>query len=88
MLKELGCDYDTVVLDYERSSEADKWGGAALARPDASSDERSRFVAEVNPIGKVPAIVHDGHVVTESAAICAYLDYGKDSVCASTQAWP
>lgn len=27
----------------------------------------------VNPMGKVPAIVHDGRVVTESAAICAYL---------------
>ena len=28
---------------------------------------------EVNPMGKVPAIVHDGKVVTECAAICAYL---------------
>jgi glutathione S-transferase len=27
----------------------------------------------VNPMGKVPAIVHAGHVVTECAAICAYL---------------
>lgn len=27
----------------------------------------------LNPMGKVPAIVHDGHVVTEGAAICAYL---------------
>lgn len=27
----------------------------------------------VNPMGKVPAIVHDGRVVTENAAICAYL---------------
>ena len=27
----------------------------------------------VNPMGKVPAIVHDGQVVTECAAICAYL---------------
>ena len=27
----------------------------------------------VNPMGKVPAIVHDGQVVTEGAAICAYL---------------
>ncbi len=24
-------------------------------------------------MGKVPAIVHNGHVVTECAAICAYL---------------
>src|SRR4051812_37142462 len=27
----------------------------------------------VNPMGKVPAIVHRGKVVTEGAAICAYL---------------
>lgn len=27
----------------------------------------------INPMGKVPAIVHDGHVVTECAAICLYL---------------
>lgn len=27
----------------------------------------------INAMGKVPAIVHDGHVVTECAAICAYL---------------
>ncbi|PTS87145.1 glutathione S-transferase [Sphingomonas sp. HMWF008] len=27
----------------------------------------------INPMGKVPAIVHDGHVVTEGAAICTYL---------------
>lgn len=30
------------------------------------------FIA-VNPMGKVPAIVHYGRVVTECAAICAYL---------------
>ncbi len=27
----------------------------------------------INPMGKVPAIVHDDQVVTEAAAICAYL---------------
>ena len=27
----------------------------------------------LNPMGKVPAIVHDGVVVTEGAAICTYL---------------
>ncbi len=27
----------------------------------------------INPMGKVPAIVHDGAVVTECPAICAYL---------------
>jgi glutathione S-transferase len=27
----------------------------------------------INPMGKVPTIVHDGKIVTENAAICAYL---------------
>lgn len=27
----------------------------------------------VNPMGKVPAIVHEGHAVSEAAAICLYL---------------
>lgn len=27
----------------------------------------------VNPMGKVPTVVHDGKVVTENAAICTYL---------------
>jgi len=27
----------------------------------------------LNPMGKVPTVVHDGHVVTEVAAICTYL---------------
>ena len=31
-----------------------------------------RYLA-INPMGKVPAIGHRGHVVTECAAICAYL---------------
>jgi glutathione S-transferase len=70
MLEEVGATYDTVVLDYEASSGIDHWGGAALARP---SDERARFFTEINPMGKVPAILHDGHVVTEAGAICAYL---------------
>lgn len=32
----------------------------------------ARYLA-INPMGKVPAIVHEGKVVTECAAICAYL---------------
>ena len=27
----------------------------------------------VNPMGKVPALVHDGQVITEGGAICTYL---------------
>lgn len=27
----------------------------------------------INPMGKVPALVHDGRVITEYAAICAYM---------------
>lgn len=27
----------------------------------------------INPMGKVPALSHKGHVITEAAAICAYL---------------
>lgn len=38
--------------------------GPAMKRPD--------FLA-INPMGKVPAIIHDGQLVTETAAICAYL---------------
>lgn len=34
--------------------------------------KRPEFLA-INPMGKVPAIDHDGVVVTEAAAICAYL---------------
>ena len=38
----------------------------------ASTMKGAAYLA-VNPMGKVPAIVHDGKVVTEGAAICAYL---------------
>lgn len=34
--------------------------------------KNERYLA-VNPMGKVPAIEHNGHVVTECAAICTYL---------------
>ena len=34
---------------------------------------KSGAFTAVNPMGKVPALQHDGHVVTETAAICAYL---------------
>lgn len=38
----------------------------------ASSMKQEPYLS-INPMGKVPAIVHDGRVVTECAAICAYL---------------
>ena len=38
----------------------------------ASSMKGLEYLA-INPMGKVPAIVHHGKVVTEGAAICAYL---------------
>ncbi len=34
---------------------------------------QSDAYAAINPMRKVPAIVHDGNVITEGAAICAYL---------------
>jgi glutathione S-transferase len=53
MLEEIGADYDTEIVEYDRMKSA---GYLAL-----------------NPMGKVPAIKHRDHVVTEGAAICTYL---------------
>lgn len=39
---------------------------------DYASMKGAAYLA-INPMGKVPAIVHHGKVVTECAAICAYL---------------
>jgi glutathione S-transferase len=38
-----------------------------------TGEAKSADYLAVNPMGKVPAIVHDGVIVTECAAICAYL---------------
>jgi glutathione S-transferase len=54
MLEEVGCAYDTEILDYASTMKAEPY-------------------LSINPMGKVPAIVHLGAVVTECAAICAYL---------------
>lgn len=54
MLEEVGCRYETVILEYGESMKAPEY----LA---------------INPMGKVPAIKHGALVVTECAAICAYL---------------
>ncbi|HVJ03354.1 MAG TPA: glutathione S-transferase family protein [Sphingomonas sp.] len=40
---------------------------------DYASTMKSADYLAINPMGKVPAIVHKGKVVTEGAAICAYL---------------
>ena len=36
-------------------------------------NDKPAALLAANPLGKVPTIVHDGAVVTEGAAICAYL---------------
>lgn len=36
-------------------------------------ENRSPDYLAVNPMGKVPALVHDGAVITEAAAICCHL---------------
>lgn len=40
---------------------------------DYGTTMKSAEYLAINPMGKVPAIVHDGQIVTECAAICAYL---------------
>jgi len=40
---------------------------------DYASTMKQEPYLSINPMGKVPAIVHKGHVVTECSAICAYL---------------
>lgn len=40
---------------------------------DYGSTMKAEPYVSVNPMGKVPAIIHDGKVVTEVAAICCYL---------------
>ena len=54
MLEEVGCNYETVIVEY----------GESMKSPE--------YLA-INPMGKVPALKHGGSVITECAAICAYL---------------
>jgi glutathione S-transferase len=39
----------------------------------AKNEHKSAAFLAINPMGKIPAIVHRGTVITEAAAICAYL---------------
>ena len=60
MLEEVGEPYTQHIIDY-----------AVLK--DNSAVMQDDDYGRINPMRKVPAIVHDGAVVTEVAAICAYL---------------
>ena len=56
-----------------------RWMLEELGRPyrtellDFGPAMKSPDYLAINPMGKVPAILHRGTVVTEAAAICAYL---------------
>lgn len=45
----------------------------AVVLPFDETGTRGADFLAINPMGKLPTIRHDGHVVTEAAAICAYL---------------
>lgn len=57
MLEETGQPYRAEIVPYERAG-----GGAG-----------GEAFRAINPMGKFPTLVHRGKVVTEAAAICAYL---------------
>lgn len=40
---------------------------------DFSSGMKDAAYLAINPMGKVPTVVHDGRVITEAAAICTYM---------------
>ena len=60
MLEEVGADYEQHIVNYD-------------VMADGSASMRDDDYGRVNPMRKVPAIVHNGKTVTECAAICAYL---------------
>jgi len=60
MLEEVGEPYDTHIVDY-------------AVHEDGTASMQSEEYARINPMRKVPALVHDGKVITECAAIIAYL---------------
>lgn len=60
MLEEVGQPYTQRIIDY-----------AVMA--DGSATMEDDDYGRINPMRKVPAIVHDGQIVTECAAIITYL---------------
>ena len=60
MLEEVGEPYTQHIVDY-------------AVMGDGSATMQDDDYGRINPMRKVPAIVHDGKIVTECAAICAYL---------------
>lgn len=70
MLEELGLPYETSIMSYAEGSGSDHLLADGV-RPDGSI--KSEAYLRINPMGKVPAIRHGDIVVTEVAAICAYL---------------
>ena len=71
---------DLVLYTHPRSrGRIARWMLEEVARPyrveslDYVGAMKSPAFLRVNPMGKVPTLVHDGVVVTETAAICAYL---------------
>jgi glutathione S-transferase len=60
MLEEVGEPYVQHIVDY-------------AVMGDGSATMQDDDYGRINPMRKVPAIVHDGKIVTECAAICAYL---------------
>lgn len=65
LLEELGADYAIKTVSIRRRDPSAQGPNAGMIG--------TRDSANVHPHGKVPAIVHDGVVVYESAAIVAYL---------------
>lgn len=49
-------------------------------------EHKSPEFLQINPMGKVPALVHEGTVITETPAICAYLAdrFPEKNLCPST----